>query len=298
MSLTQHLRVLEPAPGILAFYDGRVAGQRFAVGPNWVDDGALSLGVASYAVISGDQALVYDTHVSVPHALAIRGELTARGVRDITVVLSHWHLDHVAGTAAFADCEVIANRRTLGHLTRRKAGIEAGTDHGLPAIAPLILPNRLFSGQLDMMLGARPVSLIEANIHSDDATVLWLPEERVLLAGDTMEDCVTYVGEPEHFATHLADLDRLAALKPAAILPNHGSPEVIAAGGYGPELIPATQRYIRLLMGLRDGPQSEGIPLEQAIAGDLQSGTLRFFAPYRAVHAGNLSKVAAFYRDN
>ena len=54
-----------PAAGILAFYDGRVDGYRFAAEPNWVDDGALSLGIASYALVEGDEALIYDTHVSV-----------------------------------------------------------------------------------------------------------------------------------------------------------------------------------------------------------------------------------------
>jgi cyclase len=42
-----HLRVLEPADGVLAFYDGRVPGHRFAQGSNWVDEGAISLGIAS-----------------------------------------------------------------------------------------------------------------------------------------------------------------------------------------------------------------------------------------------------------
>ena len=133
---TQHLRVLDPARGILAFYDGRVEDYRFAEGPNWVDDGALSLGIASYALVEGDEALVYDTHISVDHARFIRTALEARGVRRFTVVLSHWHLDHVAGTAAFADCEIIANRRTAAHLERRKAAIEAGTHDGPPAIKP------------------------------------------------------------------------------------------------------------------------------------------------------------------
>ena len=36
--------------------------------PNWVDQGALSLGIASYAIVDGGEALVYDTHVSVEHA--------------------------------------------------------------------------------------------------------------------------------------------------------------------------------------------------------------------------------------
>ena len=43
------------------------------------------------------------------------------------------------------------------------------------------------------------------------------------------------------------DLDRLWALDPAFILPNHGDPEVIAGGGYSSTLIRATQDYIRAL---------------------------------------------------
>src|SRR6186713_2664011 len=132
--MTEHLRILHPAAGIVAFYDGRVDGYRFAPEPNWVDDGALSLGIASYALVAGDEALIYDTHVSVPYAQLIRDSLEASGVRKFTVVLSHWHLDHVAGTAAFADCEIIANRRTAAHLQRHKAAIEAGTHDGPPGI--------------------------------------------------------------------------------------------------------------------------------------------------------------------
>jgi cyclase len=58
------IRVLEPAPGVLAFYAGR-DGSSFAAAPNWVDEGALSLGIASYALIAGDEAIVYDTGISV-----------------------------------------------------------------------------------------------------------------------------------------------------------------------------------------------------------------------------------------
>jgi hypothetical protein len=49
-----HLRTLRPAPEIYAFYDGRVDGFRFSEGPNWVDEGALSLGICSYAIVDGD----------------------------------------------------------------------------------------------------------------------------------------------------------------------------------------------------------------------------------------------------
>jgi glyoxylase-like metal-dependent hydrolase (beta-lactamase superfamily II) len=109
------LRVLTPAPGVLAFYAGRTA-DRFLPGPNWVDDGAISLGIASYVLHDGDAALIYDTHVGLPYARAIRAHLVALGITRFTVVLSHWHLDHVAGTAAFADAPVIANEKTRAHL--------------------------------------------------------------------------------------------------------------------------------------------------------------------------------------
>ena len=289
--MLSQLRILEPHPGILAFYDGRVAAHRFADGPNWVDDGALSLGIASYALIAGSQAIVYDSHVSVPHGRFIRQALVARGVTDIRVVLSHWHLDHVAGTEAFADCQVIANARTLAHLTHRKAAIEAGTDHGLPAIKPLILPDLVFERRMSLVLGEERVELIEANIHSDDATVLWLPERRILLAGDTVEDCITYVGAPQDFDIHLADIARLEALGATWVLPNHGAADVIEAGGYGQGLLAATADYIRHLQA--DDPR----PMAEIIAPWLKDRTLRYFEPYEAVHSQNRARVKAMQQE-
>jgi cyclase len=210
--VTGHMRVLRPHPAIFAFYDGRVPGYRFAEEPNWVDEGALALGIASYAIVSGTHALVYDTHVSLPHAAEIRETLAQEGVTTFTVVLSHWHLDHVAGTGAFADCEIISTERTAAHLERHRAAIEAGTHEGPPAISPLVLPTRVFSGTLALDIGAIRLELIEADIHSDDAAVVWWESERILLAGDTMEDTVTYVTEPDGLERHLVDLARLDAL--------------------------------------------------------------------------------------
>src|SRR4051794_31865110 len=148
----ERMRVLRPADGVLAFYAGR-DGRRFAAEPNWVDAGALSLGIASYAIVAGREAVVYDTHVSVDRAREIRAFLEAQGVRDFTVVLSHWHLDHVAGTEAFADCEIVANRRTAEVLTEHRSTIEAGTLEGPPAIAPLVLPTSVFADRRNLGVG-------------------------------------------------------------------------------------------------------------------------------------------------
>jgi cyclase len=282
-----HMRVLRPAENVFAFYDGRVEGYRYAPERNWVDEGALALGIASYAIVAGNQALVYDTHVSVEHAELIRRALEAEGVTDFTVVLSHCHLDHIAGTEAFADCEVIGCERTAQQLTEKRAAIEQGTLSGPPAIEPLILPTRVFSDRTHLRVGETDVELIHTDIHSDDATVAWLPDQRLLLCGDTLEDTVTYISDPDKLQTHLANLDELRALGPARILPNHGDPDVIAAGGYPPEFIDATQDYLRAL--LRSDPALRELPLRDLIADPLATGTLHYFAPYEEVHQENLS---------
>jgi cyclase len=207
------------------------------------------------------------------------------------VVLSHWHLDHIAGNAVFADCPIISCSQTVKHLERHKQAIEAGTQDGPPAISPLALPTETFDGRMTIMVGRVPVELIAFNIHSDDATVLWLAEERLLLAGDTLEDTVTYVAEPENLNAHLVDLERMAGLAPLRILPCHGDAGRIASGGYGPEFIPATAQYIQALLKMKSEPAMRSTPLRDLIAGPLASGALTYYAGYEAVHQGNVALV-------
>jgi cyclase len=285
------LRTLHPADGIRAYYDGRIEGYRFADEPNWVDDGALALGIAGYAIVDRDEALIYDTHVSVEHARFIRQALEAEGVRRFVVLLSHCHLDHVAGTAAFADCEVIATARTAERLTANRHAIEAGTLSGPPGIDPLVLPTLTFDDRISLDVGRFRLEVVHVNIHSDDAAVVWMAEQDVLLAGDTLEDTVTYVADPDALDAHLVDLARLSDLAPDRILPNHGDPDIIARGGYGKGLIRATQDYIGLLQRSRREPQLRDTALTELVADSVAAGWITYFAPYEAVHQANLEAV-------
>ncbi|HEY1354851.1 MAG TPA: MBL fold metallo-hydrolase, partial [Solirubrobacterales bacterium] len=169
----------------------------------------------------------------------------------------------------------------------------AGTLEGPPPIEPLVMPTRVLSGGERLDLGGTEVELIEVDIHSDDAAVVWLPEQRLLLCGDTMEDTVTYVEEPENFDAHLADLERLSRLKPERILPCHGDPDVIAAGGYTRGLITATGQYIRALIRCREDPELRETPLRDLIAGPLEAGWVHYFEAYEAVHKENLETLRA-----
>ena len=167
------MRLLTPPEGILAFYDGR-EGRRELEQPNWLDDGALMLGIASYAIVDGDEALVYDTRLSVDRARWIR----ERAQRDeVAVVLGPRHLDHVAGTEDdFADCDVLAGPLTAKLLGEQREAVETAT----PPVKPLVLPTARCRRALQV--GTTTVQALAFDIHAYDHTLLWLPERRILLA--------------------------------------------------------------------------------------------------------------------
>jgi cyclase len=287
------LDALRLGANLLGFYEGRTPGIGDDPDASWVEDGALSLGICSYALLDGSDAIVYDTHVSVGRARAIREMLEGLGARRFRVVLSHWHLDHVAGTEAFADCEIIANRLTAERLTEHRAAIEAGTHHGPPAIAPLVLPTTTFEDRMTLETPNLEVELLRFDIHSQDETVIHLPGERLLLAADTLEDTVTYVSEPDRLELHIDELERMRGLGAARILPNHGSRERIERGGYAPTLIDATERYIRDLLQTAGTPADSHSDLRAFVAAQLAAGWIEWFEPYERVHRSNLEAVGS-----
>jgi cyclase len=287
------LRVVRPAEHVFGFYDGRNLPDGAPAIESWVDDGALSLGICSYAIVDGTDAIVYDTHVSVAHARAIRRTLEQLGVRSIRVVLSHWHLDHIAGNEVFADCEIIANRATAALLAEHRAAIESGTFEGPPAIAPLVLPTTLFEDRLRLSTPTLELDLVQLEIHSSDATVVHLPGSGVLLAGDTVEDTVTYVSEADRLELHVDELARLRDLGATRILPSHGSLAAIERGGYRDSLIDATRSYLDDLLATAGEPIEEHQDLRAFVAEQLADGSITWFEPYQRVHVQNLEAVRA-----
>jgi glyoxylase-like metal-dependent hydrolase (beta-lactamase superfamily II) len=291
MSLQQlgsTMRVFQPAANVIAFYDGRIEGMRLhSDKPNWLDDGAFSLGVCTYALVDGDQALVYDTHISLQHARIIRRTLTEAGIRRIQVVLSHWHVDHVAGNEVFDDCEIIAHTLTAEAMQAHRRQLEEGD----PPIRPLVMPTRTYQNGLELTVGSLCVELRHVDIHSLDGTVLFLPDRGLLFAGDALEDTVTYVVEADRLAIHLRGLERMEAWPIRRILPNHGALDVIERGGYGPELTTATRNYVAKLLRCKGEPALAKQDLRSFVRTDLDRGAISYFAAYEPVHRRNVDAV-------
>lgn len=292
------IRVFRINDHLLCFYDGRPA--QAAVSPGeatWADAGANYVGVATYAVVSGDHALVYDAYPSVQQARWVRAYLEHAGVRHFVLVNSHWHLDHVGGNAVYADSDVIATARTRARLVANRAAIEAGTLEGPPAIAPLRLPTLTIDADTTYYVGAIKVELRPVNIHSADGLVINLPADHILLAGDTLEDTVTFISEPDQIPAQVRNLAAMKQWGFDRILPNHGNPEVIAKGGYTPALIDFTRAYLRRMVEHAHDADFLNQSLDSYVGDAVRAGTVSVWWAYRDAHRENLAKVAGAWKD-
>lgn len=282
---------------LLAFYAGRDPAHRSAETWNWFDDSAMKLGIATYVIHRGNEAIVYDTFASIEQARWMRQYLEAMGIAKFTVVYSHWHLDHIAGDAVFADCDVIATRLTAEAIAQRKAAIEDGTLWGPPAIQSIRVPNIIFDDRHTLTIGDITLQLRLRNIHSADGCVILIPRDKILLAGDTLEDPLTYMIEVENLPQHIADLTAMRGWDIERIYPNHGDPDVIAGGGYDKSLIDATIDYVAAMLAKSHDADYLAGSMEAYVGHLAARGWVNPFEPYRDVHAQNLKLVHEHWRD-
>jgi len=281
---------------LLYFFDGRRPAERYVKDWNWFDDASMKLGVGTYVIHRGDEAFVYDTFPSLPQGKFVRDYLEKMGIKKFKVIHSHWHLDHVAGDAAYSDSEVIATTATRDALVKQKADIEAGKLWGLPSINPTRIPDVTFDGSKELSVGDIKFELRQINIHTVDSCVIYIPKDKLLLAGDTLEDSLTYMIEVENLAEHVKNLKVMRSWDIARIFPNHGNPDVILAGGYDKTLIDATIDYVTKMLQRSQDPNYLDGSMEDYIGDSVKKGWVQMFEPYRDVHTQNLKTVSDYWK--
>lgn len=293
-----NMRVFPINDHLISFYDGRPNEPTTpSTDHNWADFGAMNVGVATYVIYRGDQALVYDTYPSTVQAQWVRDYLVRKGIHHFTVVNSHWHLDHVGGNAVYADVDRIGTEKTVKRLAVEKAAIEAGTEWGLPAIKPLVAPNIAITAATTYFVGDIEVDLRPVNIHSEDGLVLVLPTDRILLAGDTLEDTLTFIAEPKQIGAQYRNLQNMKHWKIDRIYPNHGNPAVIEKGGYQTTLIDATMDYLRQMSARAHEPDYLKGSMDEYVKDSVSKGWVSIWWAYHEAHETNLSVVAKAYKN-
>jgi len=261
--------------------------------------------VDTFVLLTRRYAVVVDT-MSTPEEMTavmglVRDDLAGR---QVLVVNTHADYDHAWGNAVFATPDgaypapIIAHRRVAERLrdpeTERYLRQRQQVEPRFAAVR-LIPPTVIFSDRLRIDGGDLTLELIPTPGHTDDHVAVWIPELRLLLAGDAAEQPIPYVNAPSDLPALRASIRLLVALDPATVIPCHGGTTdpgllarnlayfdllditvatAVAAGGVPPDW--ATRE---------DLPDALGLPYEEALrAVDIDPATVPEPDFYRASH--------------
>jgi cyclase len=202
-----------------------------------------------------------------------------------TIVNTHHHGDHTFGNYAFSPAAIVAHER---------ARIEmAETGLALTRLWPEVnwgkvrvaLPTVTFRDRLTVHVGDRRVELIYVGpAHTTNDVVVWLPDDRILFAGDVVLSGAAPFNLMGSVSGALAATARLRELGARTVVCGHGPV-------LGPEVFDETAAYLRWIQQVAAEAAPLGLsPLQAArAAGPGDFGHL--IDPERVV--GNLHRAYA-----
>jgi glyoxylase-like metal-dependent hydrolase (beta-lactamase superfamily II) len=242
-------------------------------------------------VVTDDGVVVFDALGTPALGAALKqaiASVTAQPIR--RVIVSHFHADHFYGLQALGGPGVevwahekgratLASEFTASRLEQRRRDLAPYVD----ANTRLIGADRWVSfdarGELAFALGGVKFRLIDVSgAHSDEDLMLFVDNDRVLLAGDLyFSGRVPFVGNADS-KRWIEAMERIVPLVPLMVIPGHG-----AAGRDPLPDIAFTREYLQFL---RD-------TMGQAVR-DLKS----FDEAYAATDWSRYAKVPAFDAAN
>jgi glyoxylase-like metal-dependent hydrolase (beta-lactamase superfamily II) len=150
------------------------------------------------------------------------------------LVLSHYHAVRVLGATAFGAQEIVASaetRRLIAERGKEDWDVEFGRMprlfDGHEEIPGLTWPTQTFEQQLSIDLGG-PRGTVElswlGNGHTSGDIVAYVPAQRVLFAGDLVENgSAVYTGDAYHRDWMTGTLDRVAELDVEVLVGGRGN---------------------------------------------------------------------------
>jgi glyoxylase-like metal-dependent hydrolase (beta-lactamase superfamily II) len=294
----------EPAPGLTFALEVVVPGVFAAIA-----QGVPYYVANSVVVVGEDAVLLVDSSAGTNEARALREAIRRATDRPVRYVVdTHFHFDHALGHAAFPEAVTIGHdatrdglvlgvrqptlARNLAGMPGRITGLESeaaiekdearkaqlrGQATALEAyrrqlVALTPSPSSLTFGQsLTVWLGNREVRVLHLGRgHTAGDTVVYLPKERLVCAGDLFNGYIGYMGDA--YVDEWADtLGRLAELDFETVVAGHGKPF------RGKEAIPAVQACLRDLWRQAESFKVSGLSAAEAASRiDLSAHAGRF----------------------
>lgn len=169
--------------------------------------------VTSGVIFTSRGAILVDALPFPRESAQLRGFIQEHSPQKVRYVINtHSHADHVYGSYLFPEARVVAHKLCRENLLRfGEKGLEQAKEQN-PELyeVRLRLPSITFEGELTLHLGNKTLHLIPSPGHTSDSIVVYVKEDKVLFAGDTIMP-VPYIvwGSKEELIASLRTLEEL-----------------------------------------------------------------------------------------
>jgi glyoxylase-like metal-dependent hydrolase (beta-lactamase superfamily II) len=226
-------------------------------------------------VVTDDGVVVFDSLGTPVLGAALKAAIavvTSQPIR--LIIISHFHADHFYGLQAL----VGPGTEVWGHVNGKETLGSPFTQDRLEQrrrdLAPDVGPDtRLIGADRWLEFGAeRELAFARGGVrfrvidvsgaHSAEDLMLWVENDRILLAGDLyFSGRIPFVGNADSKGW-LAAMDRIGPLKPVVVIPGHGA----ASNNPQPD-IELTREYLQFLRDQMGKAVRELVPFDEAYKG-------------------------------
>lgn len=187
--------------------------------------------VSNAGLIVGDEScIVIDALFAPSMTRAFRDEI--RRVTDKPVRLlinTHHHVDHTQGNALFPEATILAQTNARSEQQRVGTGVLELLRPRIPELVeeasalPQRLPDLTYEGEMSISFEDRSIQLLHLGpAHTIGDTLIVLPDDRLLFAGDVAFFYVTPLGLEGDIGNWANVCDAVDAMDVEHIVPGHG----------------------------------------------------------------------------
>lgn len=187
-------------------------------------------GTNSGFVVTGEGVVVIDSQGPRPLAELLREKIRETTPEPVVfVVNTHYHGDHTFGNQLYNEAVIAGHEKTRSSLIEKDEGHRAmfARFFGPESLKGFRLspPDLTFSDRLTFRLGDKTIEVVYAGsrAHTDGDAFVWLPEEKVLFAGDLLYNGRLPLLNDGDTAGAVAAIDRIVATGAEVFVPGHGA---------------------------------------------------------------------------
>jgi cyclase len=233
-------------------------------------------------IVDGESTLLIDTLFDLrltEEMLTVMRDAVPAARRIDTLVNTHANGDHCYGNQLVAGARIVSSEQTAAEMAELPPAAMAALVQNAPGMGQLgefflrcfgafdfegielAIPQQTFTGELELRVGDRALSLIEVGpAHTRGDTLVHVPAQRVLYSGDILFSGAHPIAWAGPVSRWIAACDRILGMDIAVIVPGHGPVS-------GPEDVREQKAYFEYLYEQARAHHAEGsTPLAAARA--------------------------------